>query len=157
MKTRDVVLAGAGVVVGYLLVGYVNKAKNNSQSSSSLTSDSNNDITFDCEKMWQERAKILDVIPEILLKQKEAFLRNCKEGKIEFTKDYGNGLIVTYTNDCNKVTKKCPVTRVYFNKTTWTWSKEQGKYFKRYNDYGLRPQEITEKQWIEEAISKVPF
>jgi hypothetical protein len=31
MNTRDVVLVGAGVVVGYLLVGYLNKSKNNAQ------------------------------------------------------------------------------------------------------------------------------
>jgi outer membrane murein-binding lipoprotein Lpp len=31
MNTREIVLVGAGVVVGYLLVGYMNKAKNNTQ------------------------------------------------------------------------------------------------------------------------------
>ena len=30
MKTRDIVLVGAGVVVGYLLVGYFKKSKDNS-------------------------------------------------------------------------------------------------------------------------------
>jgi hypothetical protein len=31
MNTRDIVLVGAGVVVGYLLVGYLNKSKDNAQ------------------------------------------------------------------------------------------------------------------------------
>ena len=31
MNTRDIVLLGAGVVVGYLLIAYMNKAKNNAQ------------------------------------------------------------------------------------------------------------------------------
>jgi hypothetical protein len=31
MKTRDLVLVGAGLVVGYLLVGYLNKSKDNAQ------------------------------------------------------------------------------------------------------------------------------
>lgn len=30
MNTRDVILVGAGVVVGYLLVGYMKKSKDNS-------------------------------------------------------------------------------------------------------------------------------
>jgi outer membrane murein-binding lipoprotein Lpp len=157
MNTRDVILVGAGVAVGYLLVGYANKTKNNSQLSSNVNTDSNNQITFDCEKMWQEREKTLKGTPEFILKQKNGFLSACKGGKIDFTKDYGNGLFVTYKNDCNEVTKKCPISSVSFNGTTWSWSKEQGKYFKRYNDHDSRPQEITEKQWIEEAISKVPF
>jgi outer membrane murein-binding lipoprotein Lpp len=155
MNTRDIMLVGAGVVVGYILFGNVNKTKNNSQSSSNVNSDSNNQITFDCEAMWQERAKNEKGTPEFILKQKNGFLSACKDGKIDFRKDYGNGLFVTYKNDCNEVTKKCPISSVYFNGTTWT--KEQGKYFKRYNDHDSRPQEITEKQWIEEAISKVPF
>lgn len=31
MKTRDLVLVGAGLLVGYLLVGYLNKSKDNAQ------------------------------------------------------------------------------------------------------------------------------
>jgi uncharacterized membrane-anchored protein YhcB (DUF1043 family) len=31
MNTRDIVLVGAGVVVGYLLVGFLNKSKDNAQ------------------------------------------------------------------------------------------------------------------------------
>ena len=37
MNTRDIVLVGAGVVVGYLLIGYLNKPKNNAQSSTGST------------------------------------------------------------------------------------------------------------------------
>jgi hypothetical protein len=105
MNTRDIVLVGAGVVVGYLLVGYLNKSKDNAQTStdSSGSSEPKNQILFDCEKMWQERAEMIKGTPEFLLKQKEGFLSLCKEGKIDFTKDYGNGLFVTYKNDCNKI------------------------------------------------------
>ena len=155
MTTKDLILVGTGAVVGYILFGYVYKTKNNSQLSSDVNTDSNNQITFDCEKMWQEKEKTLKGTPEFILKQKNGFLSACKDGKIDFTKDYGNGLFVTYKNDCNEVTKKCPISSVSFNGTTWT--KEQGKYFRTYNSYDSRPQEITEKQWIEEAISKVPF
>ena len=31
MNTKDVLLVGAGVVVGYLLVGFMNKSKDNAQ------------------------------------------------------------------------------------------------------------------------------
>jgi hypothetical protein len=31
MNTRDVILVGAGIAVGYLLVGYLNKSKDNAQ------------------------------------------------------------------------------------------------------------------------------
>ena len=37
MNTRDIVLVGAGVVVGYLLVGYLNKSKDNAQGATSST------------------------------------------------------------------------------------------------------------------------
>ena len=159
MTTRDIILVGAGAVVGYILFGYVNKTKNNSQLSSDVNTDSNNQITFDCEKMWQEKEKTLKGTPEFILKQKNGFLSLCKEGKVDFTKDYGNGLFVTYKNDCNKVTKKCPIIRVSFDGGSW-WSTNDGKYFRQGRggaNITVIPIEITEKQWIEEAISKVPF
>lgn len=158
MKTRDLVLVGAGIAVGYILNGYFKKSKDNSQSSSNVNSDSNNQITFDCEKMWQEREKTMQGTTEFILKQKNSFLSACKDGKIDYTKDYGNGLLVTYKNDCDKVTHKCPIIRVSFNGTTW--STNNGKYFRESGgsaNVDVRPIEITEKQWIEEAISKVPF
>lgn len=31
MKTKDILLVGAGVVLGYLLVGYLDKSKSNAQ------------------------------------------------------------------------------------------------------------------------------
>jgi hypothetical protein len=161
MNTRDLVLVGAGVVVGYLLVGYLNKSKDNAQTStdSSGSSEPKNQILFDCEKMWQERAEMIKGTPEFLLKQKEGFLSLCKEGKIDFTKDYGNGLFVTYKNDCNKITKKCPIIRVDFDGGSW-YKTNDGKYFRQGRggaNITVVPTEITEKQWIEEAISKVPF
>jgi len=36
MKTRDIVLVGAGVVVGYLLVGYLKKSKDKSGSTDDI-------------------------------------------------------------------------------------------------------------------------
>lgn len=38
MKTREVILLGAGIAVGYLLVGYLKKAKNNSVTGTTTTS-----------------------------------------------------------------------------------------------------------------------
>jgi len=46
MNTRDIVLVGAGVVVGYLLVGYLNKSKDNAQE------------TMDSEEPMVDQAKI---------------------------------------------------------------------------------------------------
>lgn len=37
MNTKDVLLVGAGVVLGYLLVGYVNKTKANAQATTGST------------------------------------------------------------------------------------------------------------------------
>jgi outer membrane murein-binding lipoprotein Lpp len=78
MSTRDVVLVGAVLVVGYLLVGYLNKSKNNSQLSSNVDLDSNNEINIDCEAKWQEKAKTIKGTPEFLLKEKNDFLSTCK-------------------------------------------------------------------------------
>jgi hypothetical protein len=38
MKTREVILVGAGIAFGYLLVGYLKKAKNNSVTGTTTTS-----------------------------------------------------------------------------------------------------------------------
>jgi hypothetical protein len=46
MNTRDIVLVGAGVVVGYLLVGYLKKSKDNAQE------------TMDSEEPMVDQAKI---------------------------------------------------------------------------------------------------
>jgi hypothetical protein len=107
--------------------------------------------------LWEEKSKAMKGSPEYLLKQKNGFLSFCKS-KNEFTKDFGNGLVVTYKNDCNKVTFKCPIIRVYLNGVDW--SAQNGKYYRTSGgsaNIDAFPIEITEKQWIDEAISKVPF
>lgn len=154
MKTKDIILLGIGIVVVYVILSKKKDTKSNEE----VNLDVKNENLFDCEKMWEERTKTLKGTPEFLLKQKNAFFSSCKEGKIDFTKDFGNGLFVTYKNDCNKITNKCPIIRVSLNGITWNTT--NGKYFKTSGgsaNVDVRPIEITEKQWIEEAISKVPF
>ena len=56
MNTRDIVLVGAGVVVGYLLVGYLNKSKDNAQE------------TMDLEEPMVDQAKIDKCNEELALK-----------------------------------------------------------------------------------------
>jgi hypothetical protein len=77
-------------------------------------------------------------------------------------KDLGNGLSVQY-GDCNPITKKCDVIKVtqYNSKTndTFSWYKEKGKYFASHSNPLIKTQpiEITEKQWIEKAITLLPI
>ena len=79
-------------------------------------------------------------------------------------KDLGNGLSVVYDiANCNKITHKCPIMRVIKQSgdTFTSWYSEKNKYFKRIES-PLAPKggnitEITEKQYIEEAISMTPF
>ena len=160
MNTRDFILVGTGAVVGYLLVGVMNrnKALTAIETVTSLPDTSSQTAPLNCEGLWEEKSKMMKGSPEYLLKQKNAFLSLCAEGKTDFTKDFGNGLIVTYKNDCNKVTLKCPIIRVSLNGTNW--SAQNGKYYRTSGgsaNIDVFPIEITEKQWIEEAISKVPF
>jgi hypothetical protein len=79
-------------------------------------------------------------------------------------RDLGNGLSVVYDiANCNKITKKCPVMRVIKQDgdTFTIWYSENNKYFKNTQSpvlpKGGNVTEITEKQYIDEAISKVPF
>jgi len=56
MNTRDIVLVGAGVVVGYLLVGFLNKSKDNAQASTGSTGSTVDQIKLaDCTKKVEER------------------------------------------------------------------------------------------------------
>jgi len=154
MKNKNILIALVGLGVLYALYLKNKKGKSNVVTNS----EPKNQINFNCEAMWIESSKGRTGSPEFLLKQKNAFLSNCKEGKIDFKRDYGNGLFVTYKNDCNKVTGKCPIVEVRLNGTTW--STTNGKYYKMSGgsaNVDVRPIEITEKQWIDEAISKVPF
>jgi hypothetical protein len=79
-------------------------------------------------------------------------------------RDLGNGLSVVYDiANCNKTTKKCPIMRVIKQDgdSFTSWYSEKNKYFKRIETpsapKGGNVTEITEKQYIDEAISKVPF
>lgn len=83
---------------------------------------------------------------------------------IEEKKDLGNGLSVVYDiANCNKTTSKCPIIRVIKEDkdTITTWYSEKNKYFKitgsKLMDMGSNLTEITEKQYIDEAISMLPF
>jgi outer membrane murein-binding lipoprotein Lpp len=59
MNTRDVMLVGAGVVVGYLLVGFLNKSKDNAQASTGSTGLSEPTVDqaklADCTKKVEEQ------------------------------------------------------------------------------------------------------
>ncbi len=58
MNTRDIVLVGAGVVVGYLLVGYLNKSKDNAQESTGSSEPTVDQAKLaDCTKKFEERMK----------------------------------------------------------------------------------------------------
>jgi hypothetical protein len=77
-------------------------------------------------------------------------------------KDLGNGLSVVYDiANCNTTTKKCPIIKVIKvqGDNVTSWYKENNKYFKRIES-PLTPKnnaiEISEKQWIEQAISITP-
>jgi hypothetical protein len=79
-------------------------------------------------------------------------------------KDLGNGLSVVYDiANCNKITHKCPIMRVIKQSgdTFTSWYSENNKYFKRIESSitpkGGNVTEITEKQYIDEAMSILPF
>jgi predicted metal-dependent HD superfamily phosphohydrolase len=56
MNTRDVMLVGAGVVVGYLLVGFLNKSKDNAQASTGSTGSTVDQTKLaDCTKKVEEQ------------------------------------------------------------------------------------------------------
>jgi|688.fasta_scaffold193517_2 hypothetical protein len=89
---------------------------------------------------------------------------NTPSSPIGEKKDLGNGLSVVYDiANCNKTTKKCPIMRVIKQDgdTFTSWYSENNKYFKRVESLlapkGGNVTEITEQQYIDEAISKVPF
>jgi len=79
-------------------------------------------------------------------------------------KDLGNGLSVVYDiANCNKMTLKCPIMRVIKQSgdTFTSWYSENNKYFKRIESplapKGGNVTEITEKQYIDEAMSIIPI
>jgi hypothetical protein len=79
-------------------------------------------------------------------------------------KDLGNGLSVVYDiANCNKITHKCPIMRVIKQSGDifTSWYSENNKYFKRIESplapKGGNVTEITEKQYIDEAMSIIPI
>lgn len=85
MNTRDVMLVGAGVVVGYLLVGFLNKSKDNAQASTGSTEQMpEQDKLAECTK------KVEDFIAKTAFKvsadfdmnaYKQESIGNCLKGK----------------------------------------------------------------------------
>jgi len=57
MNTRDLMLVGAGVVVGYLLVGFLNKSKDNAQTTGSASSVDQAKLA-DCTKKIEEEMAV---------------------------------------------------------------------------------------------------
>ncbi len=89
---------------------------------------------------------------------------NTPSSPIGEKKDLGNGLSVVYDiANCNKTTKKCPIMRVIKQDgdTFTSWYSENNKYFKRVESLlapkGGNVTEITEQQYIDEAMSIIPF
>ena len=79
-------------------------------------------------------------------------------------KDFANGISVVYDiANCNKMTKKCAIMRVIKREgdTFTSWYSENNKYFKRIESplapKGGNVTEITEKQYIDEAMSIIPI
>jgi hypothetical protein len=89
---------------------------------------------------------------------------NMPSSPIGEKKDLGNGLSVVYDiANCNKTTKKCPIMRVIKQDgdTFTSWYSENNKYFKRIESplapKGGNVTEIREQQYIDEAMSIIPF
>jgi hypothetical protein len=89
---------------------------------------------------------------------------NTPSSPIGEKRDLGNGLSVVYDiANCNKTTKKCPIMRVIKQDgdTFTSWYKENNKYFKRIESplapKGGNVTEIREQQYIDEAMSIIPF
>jgi hypothetical protein len=79
-------------------------------------------------------------------------------------RDFENGISVVYDiANCNKITHKCPIMRVIKREgdSFTSWYSENSKYFKRIETptapKGGNVTEITEKQYIDEAMSIIPF
>ena len=84
MNTRDVILVGAGVVVGYLLVGYLNKSKDNAQETMDLL-----EPTVDQAKLADCTKKVEELMASIQFKVTQDFdinaykknaIENCMNG-----------------------------------------------------------------------------
>jgi hypothetical protein len=79
-------------------------------------------------------------------------------------RDFANGISVVYDiANCNKMTYKCPIMKVIKREgdNFTSWYSENSKYFKRIETptapKGGNVTEITEKQYINEAMSIIPF
>ena len=89
---------------------------------------------------------------------------NTPSSPIGEKRDYDNGISVVYDiANCNKMTFKCPIMKVIKREgdTFTSWYSENNKYFKRIESplapKGGNVTEITEKKYIDEAMSIIPY
>jgi hypothetical protein len=157
-------LIGAGVVVVAYLLWKKSQNKVNTKQYSKECYDS---LKFALQQENVKPANFSRDFLENCEKSKNTlvkpFVNNTSSSPIGQKEDFGNGLSVVYDiANCNSSTKKCPiikVIKVQGNNVT-SWYKENNKYFKRIES-PLTPKsnaiEISEKQWIEQAISITPI
>lgn len=84
MSTRDIVLIGTGVVVGYLLVGFMNKAKNNTQGTIGGHLPVIDQAKLDaCTKSAEETMKAVELSGDVDLEAyKERLIADCMKACI---------------------------------------------------------------------------
>ena len=89
---------------------------------------------------------------------------NTPSSPIGEKRDFANGISVVYDiANCNKMTFKCPIMRIIKREgdTFTSWYSENNKYFKRVESplapKGGNVTEIREQQYIDEAMSIIPF
>jgi hypothetical protein len=89
---------------------------------------------------------------------------NTPSSPIGEKRDYDNGISVVYDiANCNKMTFKCPIMKVIKREgdTFTSWYSENNKYFKRIESplapKGGNVTEIREQQYIDEAMSIIPY
>lgn len=89
---------------------------------------------------------------------------NTPSSPIGEKRDFANGISVVYDiANCNKMTFKCPIMRIIKRDgdTFTSWYSENNKYFKRVESplapKGGNVTEIREQQYIDEAMSIIPF
>lgn len=77
MNTKDIVLVGVGVVVGYLLVGYLKKSKDNAQGTTGSTEPTVDQAKID--KCNQEVSLLLQTAKFGTAEAQEAFKKQAFE------------------------------------------------------------------------------
>lgn len=84
MNTKDVLLVGAGVAVGYLLVVYMNKAKANSQATTGSTGAIVDQVKLaDCTKKADEQLTLIKTTANFdSVAFKKNYIDNCMSDNI---------------------------------------------------------------------------